>query len=543
MKNYILEAPTGSGKSIMAMIIGGVLTKYYDKRGYVLISDLSLIEQYERDVNKFSLDSFGVIKGQENYNCPINGLSFKMADCQVRGDKDYFGLYTQEKKCEVGNECPYLIARFHALETNLTICTYHLWLTYQNMATTKMGTEDAPFGRRDFVICDEAHKLVDIIQSMYSIHISNKERNMITTITSARPTDFSDRDKKIQKTFDNILKSSDNLENLFLEVKKLKDLLDDHCDGGRLTMKNGDKYGLSRHKCVKLSHAVTWLDEYVKSLDMFILAVSGRMDQIVVTKEYYPEESMTLNCLDEKYLMNKLFYPHYDNALFMSATIGDPEVFASNAHMESYKAVRLDSTFDFTKSPIFYCPTYKMTYNNKEANLPHIIGMIKRISNMFPYKRGCILTSSYDMMREIYDSMEPEIQNRMLTYGNSKDKREVIGKYRYLENSILIGPSLFDGLSFDDDLCRFLIIAKVPYPDMHNNFIKQKSKNNYMWYSGQASLSIIQGVGRGVRSENDWCYSFILDGSIGDLLRTNSKMYGNQILSRFIKIDENLKVI
>ena len=73
-KNYILEAPTGSGKSIIAMIIGGVLSTYYDKTGYVLISDLSLIQQYERDIDKY-LSSWGCIKGQDNYNCPV-GVGF-----------------------------------------------------------------------------------------------------------------------------------------------------------------------------------------------------------------------------------------------------------------------------------------------------------------------------------------------------------------------------------------------------------------------------------------------------------------------------------
>lgn len=542
-KNYILEAPTGSGKSIMAMIIGGVLTSYHKKRGYVLISDLSLIEQYERDVRRFSLDSFGVIKGQENYNCPMEGTSFKNAPCQVRGDKNYFGLYTQAKKCPSGSECAYLIARFHALETNLTICTYHLWLTYQNMEMNKTFGDEAPFGKRDFIICDEAHKLVDIIQSMYSIRISNVERNMVTSITSVRKEEFSPRDKKIQNTFDNILNNSDNIEILFHEVTKLRDLLDEHCDGGRLTMQKSDDYDLPHYKCVKLSHAVNALDEYLQSINMFIASVSGKLDQIVVTKTNYPEEIMTLNCLDEKFLMEKLFYPHYTNALFMSATIGDLGVFAMNAHMNSYKSLRLDSTFDFTKSPIFYCPTYKMNYDNKETSIPHIIEMIKKIVYMFPDRRGCILTSSYDMMRKIYNSVDNDIKERMQTYDNSKNKREILGKFRYYDNAILIGPSLFDGLSFDDDLCRFLIIAKVPYPDLSSNFIKKKMQTNFLWYSGQASLSIIQGVGRGVRSENDWCYSFILDGCIEKLLEINSKMYGKQILSRFIKIDENLKVI
>jgi Rad3-related DNA helicase len=127
-------------------------------------------------------------------------------------------------------------------------------------------------------------------------------------------------------------------------------------------------------------------------------------------------------------------------------------------------------------------------------------------------------------------------------YRDSKDKREVLDRYRYEEGSVIIGPSLFDGLSFDDDLCRFLIIAKVPYPDMKNNFIKKKMEKDYDWYAGQASLSIIQGVGRGVRSESDWCYSFILDGSFSMLARNYGGMYSPQFRSRVIMIDENLQI-
>ena len=44
--NIILDAPTGSGKSIVAIIVGGVLSEYFGKTGYILISDLSLLEQY-----------------------------------------------------------------------------------------------------------------------------------------------------------------------------------------------------------------------------------------------------------------------------------------------------------------------------------------------------------------------------------------------------------------------------------------------------------------------------------------------------------------
>ena len=51
--NVIISAPTGSGKSITALTIAGVLTKFYNMNGYILASDLNLIDQYSRDVEKY----------------------------------------------------------------------------------------------------------------------------------------------------------------------------------------------------------------------------------------------------------------------------------------------------------------------------------------------------------------------------------------------------------------------------------------------------------------------------------------------------------
>lgn len=58
---YLLDAPTGSGKSVIAMVVAGFLTKY-QMRGYILASDLSLQAQYEADFRQCNL-SWGSIKG------------------------------------------------------------------------------------------------------------------------------------------------------------------------------------------------------------------------------------------------------------------------------------------------------------------------------------------------------------------------------------------------------------------------------------------------------------------------------------------------
>jgi len=68
---YLLDAPTGSGKSIIAMIMADFLI-HKGKRGYILASDLVLHQQYVNDFKKMQLWNWGNIKGVDNYTCAVN---------------------------------------------------------------------------------------------------------------------------------------------------------------------------------------------------------------------------------------------------------------------------------------------------------------------------------------------------------------------------------------------------------------------------------------------------------------------------------------
>ena len=45
VRTHVIQAPTGTGKSLMCIISAGVLAKYYSLRSYILASDLFLWQQ------------------------------------------------------------------------------------------------------------------------------------------------------------------------------------------------------------------------------------------------------------------------------------------------------------------------------------------------------------------------------------------------------------------------------------------------------------------------------------------------------------------
>lgn len=84
-KCFILEAPTGSGKSIMAFIINHTIAAYHHRDsqvGYILTSSKSLQEQMINDARNFGLNRFKLLKGQGNYICDANGKPFPKRECE-----------------------------------------------------------------------------------------------------------------------------------------------------------------------------------------------------------------------------------------------------------------------------------------------------------------------------------------------------------------------------------------------------------------------------------------------------------------------------
>lgn len=140
--------------------------------------------------------------------------------------------------------------------------------------------------------------------------------------------------------------------------------------------------------------------------------------------------------------------------------------------------------------------------------------------------RGIIHVSSYKQVAQISNAILrcPACRQRLVLLRHGQRREEAITRYRDRAGSWIIHPSLGEGESFDDDLCRVQIIAKIKYPDLGNKLVGARAAEPTLgkqWYFNQAAEYTVQTSGRGMRHANDFCETFIFDGSFGQLYDRN----------------------
>ena len=77
--------------------------------------------------------------------------------------------------------------------------------------------------------------------------------------------------------------------------------------------------------------------------------------------------------------------------------------------------------------------------------------------------------------------------------------------------AVMVSPSLVAGWDFPAEDCRYIIIGKVPYPDIRAPVLKARQKLDKDWAAYQAMMTLVQSSGRGVRAATDWCETLVID--------------------------------
>lgn len=175
-----------------------------------------------------------------------------------------------------------------------------------------------------------------------------------------------------------------------------------------------------------------------------------------------------------------------------------------------YASVLVPSTFPLERRPIYLYPIAEMSKKKLPQSAPPITAAINKIISTRP-GRILIHTVSYDLNKYIADRLTAA--RPVFTYASSAAKQRAIDGYLSDPDAILLAPSLDRGIDLPQEYCRHIIIPKIPFPNIGDKQIAQRmyARNGRVWYAVKTIRTLVQMTGRGFRSEDDSCASYILD--------------------------------
>jgi Rad3-related DNA helicase len=510
----ILCAPTGVGKSL----VGATVSRYFNS-SFTVTASKHLQDQYIKDIPFLK-----PVKGKQNFPClkimeseKMNnlrramrwGLTCDKGQCLEIVNKNgkevteickFKPTIKQvEENRQEENSCPYYLQKYDALVSNHSLWNYHAY--FQIMKFNKKMFED--YLDRKVSIFDEAHKIEDqIIQFVgFDIFSGQIEECELTT----ERYNFSDLDSMIQLTDD----------IAYSYAKKIKDIKESSA------YQNNPDFDL-----------ITKLERRYERAAQAKIDILVDKDNFVVnepTKDFNGNfRNISLKPIDVSKFSKTFFTTEFQ--IFMSATI-DHKSFCENMGFEKDDVAFIDtpkSPFPIENRTVEFLNIKRLSYGSTESDELEVIHTIDKILNEHSQERGLVLTSSIPRCHKILKNISPQNARRIrLCHSSNKDGKsqdEVISEHSADPTGVLLSSSLWEGVDLKDDLSRFQIIAKVPYPNYTEKRVKAKMNKFPLWYTSQTLTKILQGFGRSIRSDDDWAKTYVLDTAINNVFFKGQSM-------------------
>jgi Rad3-related DNA helicase len=444
----LLSAPTGSGKSLVYVSLAYAL----GVRALVLVSTKGLQDQLLGDFPEMR-----DIRGQSNYPCldqssPVHEVGCDQGPCHV-GVPCIFKM----------DGCHYYDAVAAARDARLVVTNYAYWMTAGRYS------DPLSIGAFDLLVLDEAHAAPDLLAGFCTIDLDRFEVRSSTGLDMPAASDtlavwsgWAEEAAAIARaryTSSKGMASTRDLLRLAALGRNLAELakMDDDT--------TADWVIESTKRGVRFSPV--WADPFAE------LYLFRSVPRVVLA-------SATLSSGTAKYL-------GIENSTYLEAGSG----------------------FDPERRPFTYIPTTRVDRNMTEGQVRQWMNRIDNIIADRLDRKGIIHTRSYARARLI---MERSRHHDILVGHSSSDARSVIERFKNSsEPMVLVSPSVETGYDFPGDECRFQIIAKVPFIDGRSPVIKARTSTDKHYLNYIAALSLVQMVGRGMRSADDRCETFILD--------------------------------
>lgn len=510
-KTLILCAPTGIGKSHIATAFAMSLGS-----SYVLTAQKILQDQYCKDfewmhsmkgksnfpcIDLYDYESIPYEEARHDKSvlCSYGNCSWQDGDtdgkkttsyCKHKPTSDQYMVGdrgTEQERVtpvDAATSCYYYDQKYRALHASFPVLNYSAYFV-----TRKYSSGVAHMLQRKALIADEAHEIESQLIDMIGIDIY---RSYLSDVQL----DMSDFDTGDVDGVKEMVERTANVYHQFIDAN----------DGG-----GSDK-------------KITAFKQRRDHLDSIFQELDETPENMVVQ----PLEGggVSIKPIDVGVYAKRFF--DMEHQLYMSATI-HKDVFCKTMDLEPEKCAFIEATkspFDPSHRKVEFVNVRRMSMRSTPEDYEAIYRRICQILEKHADQKGLILTTRKDHCQSIVDAVRKyagdEQANRLhIVHNDSGEGRDValVEHAKTSDPQVLISPSLWYGVDLKDDLSRFQIIVKTPYLSLGEKRTMIKSKKSQQWYLYASLTKLLQGMGRSVRSADDYADTYVLDGAAQDLMR------------------------
>jgi len=210
--------------------------------------------------------------------------------------------------------------------------------------------------------------------------------------------------------------------------------------------------------------------------------------------------------------------------MLMSATILDKKAFCESLGIgeSDCEFLHIPSPFPVENHPIHFLGAGSMGSKTIEQTLPNMVYVVKEILKEHKNEKGVIHCHTF----RIANYLKKNIRDSRLLIHDSFNREEILEKHMNSDKpTVLLSPSMAEGVDLRDDMSRFQVICKIPYPYLGDKLVKKRMNKWKWWYPIQTAKKIVQSVGRSIRNENDHADTYILDSDWERFFNRNKRFF------------------
>jgi Rad3-related DNA helicase len=220
-----------------------------------------------------------------------------------------------------------------------------------------------------------------------------------------------------------------------------------------------------------------------------------------------------------------IFWPStVQKIILMSATISTKDI-------EQLGLNKLRSLFINSGSPIaperrpFHLHTrlHNLAHSSVDASLPALAEDIRILLRTNPEKG--FIHATYGMAEKLRPFLQEE--PRLLWH----DRENKMARYEEFRRAtpdtgrVMVASGLYEGVDLPQDLGRWQVITKVPWPSLAEQAIVYQMEKDPEWYANEAVKIVLQAYGRICRTVDDYGRTVMLDNSFNRLYAGYSHLF------------------